>query len=55
MQDQWYIFVIAKTPEVVTAFNITGEDRWMLEIAVVDVEHPEEVVSRYCAPAVTST
>ena len=47
--------LIAKTPEVVTAFNITGEDSWMLEIAVVDVEHLEAVVSRYCALAVTST
>jgi Lrp/AsnC family transcriptional regulator, leucine-responsive regulatory protein len=47
--------LIAKTPEVVTAFNITGEDSWMLEIAVVDVEHLESVVSRFCALAVTST
>jgi Lrp/AsnC family leucine-responsive transcriptional regulator len=47
--------LIAKTPEVVTAFNITGEDSWLLEIAVVDVEHLESVVSRFCALAVTST
>lgn len=47
--------LIAKTPEVITAFNITGEDSWMLEIAVVDVEHLEAVVSRFCALAVTST
>lgn len=47
--------LIAKTPEVVTAFNITGEDSWMLEIAVVDVEHLEAVVSKFCALAVTST
>ena len=47
--------LIAKTPEIITAFNITGEDSWMLEIAVVDVEHLESVVSRYCALAVTST
>ena len=47
--------LVAKTPEVITAFNITGEDSWMLEIAVVDVEHLESVVSRFCALAVTST
>jgi Lrp/AsnC family leucine-responsive transcriptional regulator len=47
--------LIAKTPEVVTAFNITGEDSWILEIAVVDVRHLEAVVSRFCGLAVTST
>lgn len=31
------------------------EDSWMLEIAVVDVEHLESVVSRCRVPAVTST
>ncbi len=47
--------IIAKTPEVVTAYNITGEDTWMLEIAVVDVTHLDAVVSKFCALAVTST
>jgi Lrp/AsnC family transcriptional regulator, leucine-responsive regulatory protein len=47
--------LIARTPEVVTAFNITGEDTWMLEIAVVDVEHLDSVVSKFCTLAVTST
>ncbi len=47
--------LIAKTPEVVTAFNITGEDTWMLEIAVTDVEHLDAVVSKFCSLAVTST
>jgi Lrp/AsnC family leucine-responsive transcriptional regulator len=47
--------LIAKTPEIVTAFNITGEDSWILEIAVIDVRHLDAVVSRFCAVAVTST
>jgi Lrp/AsnC family transcriptional regulator, leucine-responsive regulatory protein len=47
--------LIAKTPEVVTAFNVTGEDSWILEIVVIDVRHLEAVVSRFCALAVTST
>ena len=29
--------LIQATPEVVTAYNVTGEDSWVLEIAVVDV------------------
>ena len=31
--------LIAKLPEVVNAWNITGEDSWALEIAVADVAH----------------
>ena len=47
--------LIAKTPEIVTAFNVTGEDSWILEIAVIDVRHLDAVVSRFCSLAVTST
>jgi Lrp/AsnC family transcriptional regulator, leucine-responsive regulatory protein len=47
--------LIAKTPEVVTAYNVTGEDSWILEIAVIDVRHLDAVVSRFCSLAVTST
>lgn len=42
-------------PEVVNAFNITGEDSWLLEIAVADVAHLDAVVSQFCLFAETST
>jgi Lrp/AsnC family leucine-responsive transcriptional regulator len=47
--------LIAKTPEVVNAFNVTGEDSWVLEIAVTDVAHLDAVVSQLCLLAETST
>ena len=47
--------LVAKTPEVVTAFNVTGEDSWILEIVVRDVEHLDAVVSQFCMLADTST
>ena len=43
------------SPEVLTAYNVTGEDSWILEIAVRDVAHLEQVLQRYCQMAVTST
>lgn len=46
---------IAHSPEVLSAFNVTGEDSWILEIAVRDVAHLEQVLQRYCALAQTST
>lgn len=46
---------IGETPEVVNAWNITGEDSWLLEIAVVDVAHLDAVVSRLCLLSETST
>ena len=39
--------LIEQTPEVVNAFNVTGEDHWILEIAVIDVEHLDAVVTRF--------
>ncbi len=42
-------------PEVVNAWNITGEDSWVLEIAVTDVAHLDAVVSQLCLMAETST
>lgn len=42
-------------PEVVNAWNITGEDSWLLEIAVTDVAHLDAVVSQMCLLAETST
>lgn len=47
--------LIEQTPEVINAFNVTGEDSWVLEIAVIDVEHLDAVVTRFCLLTETST
>jgi len=47
--------VLAQLPEVINAWNITGEDSWVFEIAVADVAHLDAVVSRVCELAETST
>ena len=47
--------LIEQTPEVVNAFNVTGEDSWILEIAVIDVEHLDAVVTRFSILAEAST
>lgn len=47
--------LIGQQAEVVNAWNITGEDSWVLEIAVTDVAHLDAVVSGLCALAETST
>ncbi len=47
--------LIAQLPEVVGAWNITGEDSWALEIAVADVPHLDAVVSQLCLLGETST
>ncbi len=46
---------IEQSPEVLKAFNVTGEDSWILEIAVQDVPHLDEVVSKFCLLTETST
>jgi Lrp/AsnC family leucine-responsive transcriptional regulator len=46
---------VQATPEVINAYNVTGEDSWVLEIAVVDVPHLDSVVSRFCLMTETST
>jgi Lrp/AsnC family leucine-responsive transcriptional regulator len=43
------------SPEVLSAYNITGEDSWVLEIVVRDVAHLDQVLQRYCALTQTST
>lgn len=43
------------SPEVVTAYGVTGEDSWILEIAVRDVAHLRETLSRFCQQTPTST
>lgn len=47
--------LIEQTPEIVTAWNVTGEDSWVLEIAITDVAHLDTVISRVCLLAETST
>ena len=47
--------LVEKSPEVVKAWSITGEDSWMLEIAVADVAHLDAVVAQLCLLAQTST
>lgn len=49
------LHTIEETPEIVNAWNITGEDSWMFEIAVVDVAHLDRVVSRFSELSETST
>lgn len=52
---QRMVHLIGQTPEIVNAWNITGEDSWALEIAVADVAHLDAVVSQMCLLAETST
>ena len=47
--------LIEQTPEVVSAYNVTGEDSWVLEIAVIDVAHLDAVVTKFCMLTETST
>lgn len=47
--------LIAQRPEIVNAWNVTGEDSWVMEIAVTDVAHLDAVVSQMCLLAETST
>lgn len=47
--------LLEATPEVLQAYNVTGEHSWVLEIAVVDVPHLDAVVSRFCALSDTAT
>ena len=47
--------LIEQTPEVVNAFNVAGEDHWILEIAVIDVEHLDAVVTKFALLTETST
>ncbi len=46
---------IQSTPEVLNAYNVTGDDSWVVEIAVIDVAHLDAVVSKFCLLAETST
>ncbi len=39
--------VVQQTPEVVNAYNVAGQDNWLLEIAVMDVAHLDAVISKF--------
>lgn len=47
--------LIEQTPEILNAYNVTGESSWVLEIAVIDVSHLDAVVSKFCIVTETST
>ena len=47
--------LIQQTPEVISAYNVTGDDSWVIEIAVIDVSHLDAVVSKFCILTETAT
>lgn len=47
--------LVQQTPECINAYNVTGEDSWVLEIAVEDVAHLDAVVSKFCLLTETAT
>ncbi|MCR6480550.1 Lrp/AsnC family transcriptional regulator [Variovorax sp. ZS18.2.2] len=47
--------LVQDTPECVNAYNVTGEDSWILEIAVIDVTHLDAVVAKFCILTETAT
>ena len=47
--------LIQQTPERINAWNVTGDDSWVLEIAVIDVSHLDAVVTRFCLLTETAT
>lgn len=49
------VALVQGAAEVVNAWNVTGEDSWIIEIAVTDVAHLDAVVSQMCELAETST
>lgn len=52
---QRVVKLIQQTPEAVNAYNVTGEDSWVVEIAVIDVGHLDAVLSKFCILTDTST
>jgi Lrp/AsnC family transcriptional regulator, leucine-responsive regulatory protein len=47
--------LVRQTPECINAYNVTGDDSWVLEIAVVDVRHLDAVVTKFCLMTETAT
>lgn len=55
MDDALMMRALEASPEVLTAYGVTGEDSWILEIAVRDVAHLRALLSRFCQQVPTST
>ncbi|MFH0129575.1 Lrp/AsnC family transcriptional regulator [Variovorax sp. VaC1] len=49
------VALVQETPECINAYNVTGEDSWILEIAVIDVSHLDAVVTKFCILTETAT
>jgi len=49
------VTLVQQTPECINAYNVTGEDSWVLEIAVMDVSHLDAVVTKFCLLTETAT
>jgi Lrp/AsnC family transcriptional regulator, leucine-responsive regulatory protein len=49
------IKLVQDTPECINAYNVTGDDSWVLEIAVIDVSHLDAVVTKFCLLTETAT
>lgn len=47
--------LVRETPECINAYNVTGEDSWIIEIAVIDVAHLDAVVTKFCLLTETAT
>jgi Lrp/AsnC family leucine-responsive transcriptional regulator len=47
--------LVQQTPECINAYNVTGDDSWVLEIAVIDVAHLDAVVTKFCILTETAT
>jgi Lrp/AsnC family leucine-responsive transcriptional regulator len=47
--------LVRETPECINAYNVTGDDSWILEIAVIDVAHLDAVVTKFCILTETAT
>ncbi|WP_213953900.1 Lrp/AsnC family transcriptional regulator [Variovorax sp. dw_954] len=47
--------LVQQTPECINAYNVTGDDSWVLEIAVIDVAHLDAVVTKFCLLTETAT
>ena len=55
MDEALMLRALDASPEVLTAYDVTGEDSWILEIAVRDVAHLKAVLQRFCQQTPTST
>ncbi|MBV8035272.1 Lrp/AsnC family transcriptional regulator [Roseateles sp.] len=54
MDEARMLHALDASPEVLTAYDVTGEDSWILEIAVRDVAHLKTVLSRFGHQAPTA-